>query len=182
MEYTLNDKWILYLQYKDLGTNYNENLQKLIEINNIKTFWQTFNNIPKIYQIFSDGVNIKKMKMNMSTPCAYAFFKNDIKPFWEDPMNVNGFEFSVKNNFNLVLLQEQWMDSIVKIVSHDNDLLSHINGIRIVDCTKWNSVLYRMEFWVDDVKNKSKIESLLRSEFNLKAYTFLYREHSGLKE
>ena len=31
MEYTLNDKWILYLQYKDLGTNYNENLQKLIE-------------------------------------------------------------------------------------------------------------------------------------------------------
>ena len=74
------------------------------------------------------------------------------------------------------------MDSIIKIVSNDNDSLSHINGIRIVDCTKWNSVLYRMEFWVDDVKNKSKIESLLRSEFNLKAYNFLYREHSGLKE
>ena len=97
-------------------------------------------------------------------------------------MNVNGFEFSVKNNFNLVLLQEQWMDSIVKIVSYDNDLLSHINGIRIVDCTKFNSVLYRMEFWIDDVKNKNKIETLLKNEFNLKSYSFLYREHSGLKE
>ena len=182
MEYKFNDKWTLYLQYKDLGQNYNENLQKLIEIDNIKTFWQTFNNLPKIYEIFSDGVNVKKMKMNMSTPCSYAFFKNNIKPFWEDPLNVNGCEFSVKNNFNLVLFQELWMDSILKIVSCSSDLVEHINGIRIVDCTKNNSVLYRMEFWIDRVENKTIMENLLKTEFNLKYYNFLYRIHSDLKE
>ena len=31
MNYELNDKWSLYLQYKDLGTTYSTNLEKLIE-------------------------------------------------------------------------------------------------------------------------------------------------------
>ena len=70
MEYSLNDTWTLYLHYKDLGTNYNENLEKLMEIDNIQTFWQTYNNIPSILDLFSDGVNIKKIKRNNSTPCA----------------------------------------------------------------------------------------------------------------
>ena len=38
--------WSLYLHYKDLGTCYNDNMEKLIDISDIITFWQTFNNIP----------------------------------------------------------------------------------------------------------------------------------------
>ncbi len=59
----LKDTWSLYLHYKNLGKMYNDNIEKLIDISDIETFWGTYNNIPKIYEIFSDGINIKKIKL-----------------------------------------------------------------------------------------------------------------------
>lgn len=183
MNYELADKWSLYLQYKDLGNNYGTNLEKLMDIKDIKTFWQTFNNIPKIYDIFSDGINTKKIKRNNGTPCAYSFFKNDISPRWEDDMNINGFEFSFRNNFDFELLQNQWMSSIIQLISGCNDKCDCINGIRIVDNTRDGSVMYRMEFWVNDIKNKKMIDELLKSEeFDLGMYKFMYRIHKTMKE
>jgi len=183
MNYELANKWSLYLQYKDLGDNYSTNLEKLIDITDIKTFWQTFNNVPKIYEIFSDGVNTKKMKRNNGTPCAYSFFKNDISPRWEDEMNINGFEFSFRNSFDFELLQSQWMSSIIELVSGCNKVCDFINGIRVVDNTRDGSVMYRMEFWVNDVSNKNIIEDLLKSEeFNLGMYKFMFRIHKTMKE
>ena len=183
MDSALGDQFILYLHYKDLGKKYNENLEKLMEIGDIETFWRTFNNVPKIYEIFSDGRNIKKMKRNNATPCAYSFFRKDVEPCWEDPKNCQGFEFSVKNGNQLQRFQEEWMNCIVELVINKNDVSRRINGIRIVDCTKFDSVLYRMEIWVENEEHRDEIEQLLNSDsWGLKRYKFLYRSHKGMKE
>lgn len=178
----LKDKWSLYLHYKDLGKMYNDNIEKLIDISDIQTFWGTYNNIPKIYEIFSDGINSKKIKRTNATPCAYSFFKKDVFPCWEDPMNNKGFEISIRNNYNFILFQEQWLNSILNLIS-GNEELECINGIRVVDCTKGKSVLYRMEFWVSDEKYKSKVEEILKSDlFSLNKYILMYRSHLNIKE
>lgn len=182
MELKLNCKWSLYLHYKDLGRFYNDNIEKLMDISDIETFWRTFNNIPKIYDIFSDGISIKKIKRVNATPSAYSFFRDDIFPCWEDPKNTNGFEFSIKNGNDLKKLQEEWMDCILKLIGNPDEIISHINGIRMVDCTKYASVLYRMEIWVDDEKYKPHIENLIKYEFNLGGYKLLYRSHKNIKE
>lgn len=183
MDYPLDDTWTLYLHYKDLGKLYNENVEKLMEIGDVVTFWKTFNNIPKIYQIFSDGINIKKMKRNNATPCAYSFFRSDVFPCWEDDKNKEGFEFSVKNGNHLVKFQDEWTNCILELISNKQEIYKCINGIRMVDCTKYDSILYRMEIWVDSEKNKNEIEKILRSEsFGLKKYKFLYRSHVNMKE
>ena len=182
MNYPLDDSWMLYLHYKDLGKMYNDNVEKLMEISNIVTFWQTFNNIPKIYEIFSDGVSIKKMKRNNATPCAYSFFRHTVFPCWEDDKNKNGFEFSVKNSNNLFNFHDEWVNCIIELISNKRNIYKSINGIRIVDCTKYDSVLYRMEFWIESEKNKEKIEQYLRSDFGLKKYKFLFRSHKNMKE
>lgn len=177
----LNDKWTLFLHYKDLGKMYNDNIEKLIDIDTIETFWKTYNNIPKIKEIFSDGINIKKIKRTNATPCAYSFFKNDIVPCWEHEMNKNGFELSIKNNYNYDMFQEQWLNSMLVLMS--NAECNEINGIRIVDCTKGTSVLYRMEFWVSDEKYRDKIEKILKSSvFSLDRYSLMYRTHVDIKE
>lgn len=178
----LKDKWSLYLHYKDLGKMYNDNIEKLIEIPDIQTFWSTYNNIPKIYEIFSDGISVKKIKRTDATPCAYSFFRSNVFPCWEDPMNNRGFEISIRNNYNFILFQEQWLHSILNLIS-GNEELDCINGIRVVDCTKGKSVLYRMEFWVSDEKYKSKIEEMLKSDlFSLNKYILMYRSHLNIKE
>ena len=183
MEYPLEDTWNLYLHYKDLGKFYNQNVEKLIEISDICTFWGTFNNIPKIYEIFSDGKSIKKMKRNNATPCAYSFFRKDIFPCWEDNKNKEGFEFSIKNGNDLKKFQNEWMNILIELISNKNDDYKIINGVRIVDCTKFDSVLYRMEFWADSENNKSLLEDILKSDnFGLRKYKFSYRSHKNMKE
>jgi len=124
----LKQTWCLYLHYKDLGKMYNDNIEKLIEIPDIQTFWGTYNNIPKTYEIFSDGINIKKIKRTNATPCAYSFFRSNVFPCWEDPMNNKGFEISIRNNYNFNLFQEQWLNSILNLIS-GNEELECINGI-----------------------------------------------------
>jgi len=178
----LKDTWSLYLHYKNLGKLYNDNIEKLIDIPDIKTFWETYNNIPTISEIFSDGIRVKKIKRTGATPCAYSFFKRNIFPCWEDPMNNNGFELSIRNNYNFNMFQEQWLNSLLQLIS-GNEKLDCINGIRIVDCTKGKSVLYRMEFWVSDEKFKTEVEDILKSElFSLNKYILMYRTHVNIKE
>ncbi|MBA45252.1 MAG: hypothetical protein CMB31_01520 [Euryarchaeota archaeon] len=178
----LSSKWSLYLHYKDLGKLYNDNIEKLIDISDIETFWRTFNNIPKIYDIFSDGVNIKKIKRVNAIPCAYSFFRDDIFPCWEHSMNRNGFEYSIKNGTDLKKLHNEWMDCMLQLIGNNEPIMSHINGIRVVDCTKYSSVLYRMEIWVDNEKYKPDIEKIIKNEFNLSDYKLLYRSHKNIKE
>jgi len=179
----LSDKWTLFLHYKDLGKYYNENVEKLMDITNVQMFWRTFNNIPKIYDIFSDGKTMKKMKRNNATPCAYSFFRSGIEPCWEDSKNNTGFEFSIKNGKNLIKFHEEWLNCLLEMISNSNDIYKHINGIRIVDCTKFTSVLYRMEFWMDSMEIKNDIETALNNDnFGLKNYKFMYRSHQNMKE
>ena len=178
----LKDTWSLYLHYKNLGKLYNDNIEKLIDIPDIKTFWETYNNIPTISELFSDGIRVKKIKRTGATPCAYSFFKRNIFPCWEDPMNNNGFELSIRNNYNFNMFQDQWLNSLLQLIS-GNEKLDCINGIRIVDCTKGKSVLYRMEFWVSDEKFKTEVEDILKSElFSLNKYILMYRSHVNIKE
>ncbi len=97
-------------------------------------------------------------------------------------MNNKGFEISVRNNYNFNMFQEQWLTSILNLIS-GNEKLDCINGIRVVDCTKGKSVLYRMEFWVSDEKFKTEVEDILKSElFSLNKYILMYRSHVNIKE
>ena len=80
------------------------------------------------------------------------------------------------------MFQEQWLNSILNLISGNEDL-ECINGIRVVDCTKGKSVLYRMEFWVSDEKYRDKIEKILKSSiFSLDRYSLMYRTHVDIKE
>jgi len=179
MEHSLDNSWTLYLHYKDLGELYNDNLEKLQDIYTIENFWRTMNNVPKTYELFSNGNGVKKIKRTNATPCAYSFFRSGIKPCWEDPMNCNGFEFSIKSGKNFEKFQQDWMNSLITIVC--NNKYSSLTGIRVVDLTKGNSVLYRMEFWADSEEHKDFIQSMLVNDFNIVS-KMSYRTHKNMKE
>lgn len=181
MEYPLDDSWSLYVHYKDLGELYNDNLEKLQDIENIEYFWRTMNNIPKTYDLFSDGYTIKKIKRNNATPCAYSFFRSSIKPCWEDPMNSNGFEFSIKTARDFDKFDDLWINSILNLISNSKEIYKIITGVRVVDVTKNTSVMYRMEFWVSDEKYREEIQKILLSDFEI-TFKLSYRSHKNMKE
>jgi hypothetical protein len=179
----LNDSWTLYLHYKDLGTCYNDNVEKLIEIKDIITFWGTINNIPKTYNLFSDGSsNIKKIKRTNCTPCAYSFFKTGISPYWEDDQNKHGCEYSIRTNYSFEYFHRIWIHSLVTLISCDNVLCDVINGIRVVDCTKQSSVLYRIEYWFKNDVSKTSQVTKINEIFKLNGYKIIYKSHKNMKE
>jgi hypothetical protein len=181
MAFPLDDSWTLYLHYKDLGQLYNDNLEKLQDIQSVEYFWRTMNNVPKIYELFSDGYNTKKMKRNNATPCAYSFFRTSVKPCWEDPGNSNGFEFSIKSNTNFEDFQEKWINSLIILISNDKELYKFITGVRVVDVTKYTSVMYRLEFWVSDEIYRKEIQNSLIEDFKIDS-KLSYRSHKNIKE
>lgn len=181
MTYPLDDSWTLYVHYKDLGELYNDNLEKLQDIESIEYFWRTMNNVPKTYELFSDGYNVKKIKRNNAIPCGYSFFRTHVKPCWEDPNNNSGFEFSIKSNKNFENFEELWINSLLNLISNKKEIYKFITGIRVVDVTKYISVMYRLEFWVSDEEKREEIQALLVNDFNVTT-KLSYRSHKNMKE
>jgi len=56
-----------------------------------------------------------------------------------------------------------------------------MTGLRVVDLTKLDSVLYRMEFWADSEEHKELLQNILINDFCIKS-KLSYRSHKNMKE
>lgn len=184
MDYILNDTWCVYFHAKDSNKKYNDNTSKLIEIDNIKDFWGTFNNIPKPTDMFSEPGKLHKiLKRTGETPGAISLFRKNSFPTWEDPTNTNGFEWSIRKYKDFYQLNELWYNVIMNIVGENFNHSNILNGVRIVDSTIDYKIMYRIELWFSDKKYKEYFETKIKEILEIPLYTkLLYREHSTLKE
>lgn len=173
--------WNLYYHIKNNNNYYNDNTIKLITISNISDFWGTYNNIPPPSIFFYDGINYKKMKSTNQTPSAYSLFKDNVFPAWEDALNKDGFEFSIKfyNNNNI---DNIWLNYLLNIIGNNYEHIDKLNGIRIVDCSIYNKVMYRIELWFSNINDKNIIEKTFKTDFDNITSKILFREHKVLKE
>ena len=184
MEYPLNDTWCLYFHAKNSDKKYSQNTTKLIEINNIKDFWGTFNNIPKPTEMFSEhGVHKKVLKATGEVPGAISLFRKNSYPTWEDDTNINGFEWSIRKYKDFESMNFLWINVIANTVGENFEHSDILNGVRIVDSTIDNKYMYRIELWFSDKKYKEFFETKIKEILGIPLYTkLLYREHSTLKE
>lgn len=183
-EYPLNDIWCIYFHAKDSKKKYSENTTKLIEINTIKDFWGSFNNIPKPTDMFSEhGAYHKILKATGEVPGAISLFRKSSYPTWEDPTNSKGFEWSIRKYKDFDQINNLWLNVIVKTVGENFQHSDILNGVRIVDSTIDYKIIYRIELWFSDKKYKEYFETKIKDILQIPIYTkLLYREHSSLKE
>ena len=184
MEYPLNDTWCVYFHAKDSKKKYSDNTAKLIEVSDIKNFWGTFNNIPKPSDMFSEPGRLHKiLKRTGETPAAMSLFRKNSYPTWEDSTNFDGYEWSIKKYKQFDQVNDMWFNLIAWVVSEDYDNSETLNGIRIVDCTIDNKVMYRIELWFSDKTFKNYFDKKIKDILNMPQHCkLLYREHSTLKE
>lgn len=184
METQLNDTWCLYFHAKNANKNYSENTSKLIEIDNIIDFWGTFNNIPIPTNMFSEpGALNKILKRTREVPGALSLFRKNSYPSWENSTNIKGFEWSIRKYKDIYDINNIWLNVVIYTISENFDHSEILNGIRIVDCTIDNKIMYRIELWFSDKKYKEYFETKIKTILKIPYYTkLLYREHSTLKE
>ena len=184
MEYPLNDTWCVYFHAKNSSKNYSENTTKLIEFNDIKTFWGIFNNIPKPTDMFSEPHKPHKLlKRTKEVPNAISVFRKNSYPTWEDKTNQNGFEWSIRKYKDYYEFNKLWISLLVIVISENYEHSEILNGVRIVDCSIDYKIMYRIEIWFSTKNYKdyfeTKLKDLLEIPYHIK---FLYREHFTLKE
>jgi len=183
-DFFLNDTWCVYFHAKNQGKKYADNTSKLIEINNVKDFWGTFNNIPKPTDMFSEpGVPQKVLKRTGEIPNAISLFRKNSYPTWENESNVKGFEWSIRKYKDFNEVNDLWKKLIAITAGENYEHSDILNGVRVVDCTIDYKIMYRIEIWFSNKKFKEYFETKIKELLGLPSYTkLLYREHSTLKE
>ena len=184
INFPLNNTWCVYFHAKNQDKKYADNTTKLIEINNLKDFWGTFNNIPKPSKMFTEpGVPQKVLKRTGEIPNAISLFRKHSFPTWEDESNIKGFEWSIRKYKDFHEINDLWQNLILLSVSENFEHSEILNGVRVVDCTIDNKIMYRIEIWFSNKKYKEYFETKIKELLGLPTYTkLLYREHSTLKE
>ena len=179
----LNDTWTVYYHAKNAQKKYNDNTEKLIEFNTIEYFWRTFNNIPKPTDMFSEPGLTKKLKRTGEVPGAISVFRSNSYPSWEHETNFKGFEWSLRKYKDFEEFNTLWILLLITAIGEDFEHSKTLNGVRIVDCTVDNKLMYRIECWFSDKNHKEYFENKIKKLLDLPYYTkLLYREHSTLKE
>lgn len=182
IDYKLNETWTFYFHKKEEGVLYVDNIIKLIDIDNIKDFWGTINNIPMPLLSFSVGGMRKKVRINedIYIPNAYSFFRDDIFPSWENCRE--GSEICLKLN-NLELTNKYFLDLMLLVIGNFDDISGYINGIRVVDSSYNNRNNYKIEIWFNIVCDFSEAKKIISNYLNLTDKSIiLYREHSKIEE
>lgn len=183
MEYEFNTSWTLYFHEKNTENDYIKNILKLIDINNIKDFWGTINNIPKPLEMFSENGCRKILRINKEyyVPNAYSLFKSGFSPTWENTRE--GSEICLKTN-NLETVNYYFNELCMVVVCEADDILDNLTGIRVVDASYNHKNNYKLEIWFNNLCNFESIKEFLNSkiEINAKNTKILYREHLNINE
>lgn len=187
MDLVLNDIWSLYFHAKNFSKKYNDNTTRLTYIKTIKHFWETFNTLPKPTEMFSTpGLQrgaYKILKRTGEIPGSISLFRSHSEPTWEHPTNCNGFEWSIRRFQDLTGIDDIWKNILVIVVGENYEHSDILNGVRIVDCTIDDKIMYRIEFWFSNKKYKDYFEVNLKNIFEIPLYTkLIYRDHYCLKE
>ncbi|CAD8207044.1 unnamed protein product [Paramecium octaurelia] len=169
--YQLCSKWTVSEKYNaSLNVDYKKTIVDVCSFNTIEEF--TYLMKKTIYSKLSDVLSepqkckIFKQFNDESTDVqieAIQFFKNNIKPWWEDESNKNGGEiqFDIPTQFYNIY-DNLYQDILYEVIGESNEDLRHINGLRVVDkinAKQGNRI--RIELWLD-IDPKDKHDSILK--------------------
>lgn len=115
VKHPLENKWTLWF-YENKSKNWEENVREVASFDTVEDFWCLFNHI--------------KPPSQLSVHCDYNYFKNGIKPMWEDERNTVGGRWllqlpSAKNNPHI---DDYWKNIILSIVGEIYEQSNEING------------------------------------------------------
>lgn len=180
----LNDSWNVYFHAKNDKKKYADNTTFLYNIKTIKNIWEVFNFIPDPQTMFS-AYNIpqKKIKRTNEIPNAISVFRNNSYPQWEHESNYTGYEWSLRKQKNIYDTNLLWINLVCTVLGENFENSEFINGVRIVDCSIDNKVIYRFEIWIAEKQHKDFFENKIKTFLELPQYSkLIYRDHSTLKE
>lgn len=117
VKHPLNSKWTLWYYRPEKGREWEECQHKIHDLTSVEEFWSLFNHVRKPSEIQNGG--------------DYSFFKNGIRPMWEDPQNVKGGRLTVihVSQKQFAMADEVWLDLLVFLIGENFDHTEDVCGM-----------------------------------------------------
>ena len=96
-------KWVFWEhRYSEKKTmtakEWANNQKKVFSFETVEEFWKSFAFIPQPSEVFYDGSARKRVGPAPNDRCieSFSLFKEGIAPEWEDPLNISGGEWNLR--------------------------------------------------------------------------------------
>ncbi|XP_031621723.1 eukaryotic translation initiation factor 4E-like [Contarinia nasturtii] len=121
IKHPLNSKWTLWYYLPDDKKTWEENQNKIHTVTTIEDFWSFITHIKQPSELIG-GVD-------------YSFFKNNIRPMWESPQNVNGGRLTVtntsktRNDPRAAGINDIWLDVLLFLIGENFEYTDDVCGV-----------------------------------------------------
>lgn len=193
----LSSKWCLYDHAKSSSDDYDDCTRFAGSFDNVHDFWYLFNNFPKPSYLFYQKQNGKPYYIDSSSGqnkkreiASISLFREGIQPKWEDPQNINGGDITLKRFWNkfdkntmstIEYLDSLWLKIILNTIGSQFTNGQNITGLRVVDSSKPDKPMYRIEVWYSDLVVAETIEVEMKNFLRLSLDEKLtFRTHKEL--
>lgn len=134
--------------------NYDAQLKSTRVINDVKSFWCHFNNIPRV-SLLNGSVS-------------YTLMIDSFEPSWEKNLDGGTVRFSLYN----CDLDSIWLDLLLLLIGHTNDLINDtIFGVSMRPTSK---VCAALTIWVNFEPSEQFFTSLIKSVSLLERYKYAF--------
>ena len=151
-DHLLKNSWNLYYW----PNNEWDNIQNICTVDTIENFWKWMNNLP--------GPNSVKGRKN------FAFFRNNIRPVWEDPANIEGGKWNWCYALDQHVTDKHWMECMLFLIGENLPYAAEIVGITVQTRPSGD----RMSLWTrsSDSNVMITIGLKIKLKLNLRGLTF----------
>lgn len=154
--YPLEDAWNLYLHGSSDTTTYKTAYRHCLRIADCWAWGRMVRMLPNVKR-FLDGRSVLRFDKTM-TVTSMSFFKNDIKPEWEDPDNHMGTTITYRNAHTLPDPNNTWIELLAFVAGNT---ITHVNGVQITQKWSRNGPLVKVDVWLPrHVNSKAAILDL----------------------
>ncbi|UJR09538.1 hypothetical protein I4U23_013775 [Adineta vaga] len=150
----LECSWTFWYLKPDKRTSWEQSLIKLIDVGFVEDFWATFNHLATPAKLAS-----------MRTNSDYFFFKQGIRPMWEDKANEAGGRWLYLCGNQDVKLDDLWLETLLGMIgdcfSNDSDpqpLSRYITGCNVSIRNRG----HKIALWLSEGQNETVIREIGR--------------------
>ncbi len=182
----LQNEWCFW-EHRKGGSNYGSygnSLTKIGTFNTAEGFWQYLNAYPLPAKLFSAKPRVKFTDREVE---GVSLFKQGIRPEWEDVANLKGGEWCFRRTLSPSALNWYWETLLMGLIGETIDWADEITGMRLVNKSKGERAVYRIEVWFrsQDLNTREKLKERLLDVLNnteggedVSTEDFSYRAHS----
>ena len=142
---------------------YAKAMRQIAKIANVADFWQTYLALPQPSELLDGGRIVREQHQHIDT---LMFFREGVRPEWEDPKNKHGGHFQFQFRPGQVSatpaqIDEYWNNLILGVFGGALEGSHKITGIRLVDkMAGGRTACIRIEVWFQNFADVPAVTAL----------------------